>query len=136
MIIEHLFFKDINENNTSIPNWNKYTHTDIVGLRYQIFNIDEGTSCSWSHGSWIDSFLCNPSLTLIKLWVRIPLMARCIQYNIMLCVCQWLGAGRLFSLVSSINKTHHHDIIEILLKVALKHNNTNLLNIKSSECLN
>jgi hypothetical protein len=36
-------------------------------------------------------------------------------------VCQWLAAGRWFSpgtLVSSTNKTDHHDIIEILLKVA------------------
>ena len=37
-------------------------------------------------------------------------------------VCQWLAIGRWFSLgtqVSSTNKTDHHDIIEILLKVAL-----------------
>jgi hypothetical protein len=35
-------------------------------------------------------------------------------------VCQWLAAGRWFSpgtLVSNSNKTDHHDIIEILLKV-------------------
>jgi len=34
-------------------------------------------------------------------------------------VCQWLATGRWFSPVSSINKTDHHDITEILLKVAL-----------------
>jgi hypothetical protein len=37
-------------------------------------------------------------------------------------VCQWLVAGRWFSLetpVSSTNKTDRHDITEILLKVAL-----------------
>ena len=37
-------------------------------------------------------------------------------------VCQWLAAGGLFSpgiSVSSTNKTDHHDIAEILLKVAL-----------------
>ena len=37
-------------------------------------------------------------------------------------VCQWHVAGRWFSLgtpVSSTNKTDHHDITEILLKVAL-----------------
>ena len=37
-------------------------------------------------------------------------------------VCQWLATGRWFSpgsLVSSTNKTDHHDITEILLKVAL-----------------
>jgi hypothetical protein len=39
-------------------------------------------------------------------------------------VCQWLATGRWFSpgtLVSSFNKTYRHDIAEILLKVALKH---------------
>ena len=37
-------------------------------------------------------------------------------------VCQWLMAGQWFSPgtpVSSTNKTDHHDITEILLKVAL-----------------
>ena len=37
-------------------------------------------------------------------------------------VCQWLATGRWFSPctpVSSTNKTDHHDIAEILLKVAL-----------------
>jgi hypothetical protein len=37
-------------------------------------------------------------------------------------VCHWLAAGQRFSLdttVSSTNKTNHHDVIEILLKVAL-----------------
>jgi hypothetical protein len=37
-------------------------------------------------------------------------------------VCQWLVTGRWFSpgiLVSSTNKTDHHDITEILLKVVL-----------------
>jgi hypothetical protein len=33
-------------------------------------------------------------------------------------VCQWLATSQWFSLVSS-NKTDHHDITEILLKVAL-----------------
>jgi len=38
-------------------------------------------------------------------------------------VCQWLATGRWFSPghpVSSTNKTDHHEITEILLKVALK----------------
>jgi hypothetical protein len=37
-------------------------------------------------------------------------------------VCQWLAAGQWFSMgapVSSTNKTDHHDITEILLKVVL-----------------
>jgi hypothetical protein len=34
-------------------------------------------------------------------------------------VCQWSVAGRWFSSDSSTNKINHHDITEILLKVAL-----------------
>ena len=54
------------------------------------------------------------------LWVRIPLGAR----HTTLCdtFCQLLTAGRWFSPgtpVSPNNKTDHHDITEILLKVAL-----------------
>ena len=54
-------------------------------------------------------------------WVRISIRARCKT----LCdkVCLWLATGRWFSpgpTVSSFNKTDHHDITEILLKVTLK----------------
>ena len=56
------------------------------------------------------------------LWVRLPLRAR----STTLChkVCQWLATGQWFSLdlgpmVSSTNETDRHDILEILLKVAL-----------------
>jgi hypothetical protein len=41
--------------------------------------------------------------------------------RILVKVCQWLATGRWFSPgtpVSSINKTDHHDIADILLKVA------------------
>jgi hypothetical protein len=53
-------------------------------------------------------------------WVRLPLRTRCTT----LCddVCQWLVAGQWFSLgplLSSTDKTDHHDIAEILLNVAL-----------------
>ena len=67
-----------------------------------------GPSWSWSSGSWIYNFLCNQYLSPLKLWVRTP------------------STGRWFSLdtrVSSTNRTDHHDITEILLKVAL--NTTN-----------
>ena len=51
-------------------------------------------------------------------------------------VCQWLAAGRWFSTgtpVSSTNKTDHHDITEILLKVALNTMNLNL-NLFEEKC--
>ena len=59
-------------------------------------------------------------LSPLMLWVRISIRARCTT----LCdkVCQWLVTGRWFSPgtpVSSTNKIDHHDIADILLKVAL-----------------
>ena len=36
---------------------------------------------SWSYGSWIYNYLCNQCLSPLKLWVRIPFMARCTRYN-------------------------------------------------------
>jgi hypothetical protein len=38
---------------------------------------------SWSNGSWIYYYLCNQCVSPPKLWVGIPLMARCTRYNIM-----------------------------------------------------
>jgi hypothetical protein len=69
------------------------------------------------------------SLSPLLLWVRISTRARCTT----LCnnVCQWLARGRWFflgPLVSSTNKTDHHDITEILLKVGgmiIHHKQTN-----------
>jgi hypothetical protein len=74
----------------------------------------------WSYGSWIYNYLNNQCLSSLMLWVRISVRVRCTT----LCdnVCQWLATGRWFSpgsLVSSTNKTDHHDITEILLQVAL-----------------
>jgi hypothetical protein len=64
--------------------------------------------------------MCFKYRSPLMLWVRIPIRARCTT----LCdkVCQWLATGKWFSPglpVSSTNKTYHHDITEILLKVAL-----------------
>ena len=74
----------------------------------------------WSYGRWIYSYLCHHCLSPLMLWIRISIRARCITF----CdkVCHWLVIGRWFSPgppVSSTNKTDSHNIIEILLKVAL-----------------
>ena len=61
-------------------------------------------------------------LSPLKLWVRIPVM-QAILCTLCDKVCQWHEAGRWFSPagtpVLSTNKSDRHDIIEILLKVAL-----------------
>jgi hypothetical protein len=79
-------------------------------------------SWSWSYGSWIYNYLCNRCLLPLTLWVRIPLKQSVLDTTLCDKVCQWLAAGRWFSLgtpVSSTNKTDCHNVTEILLKVAL-----------------
>jgi hypothetical protein len=78
----------------------------------------EGVLWSRSNGSRIYNYLCNQCLSPLMLWVWIPIRSSCTT----LCdkVCQWLATGWWFSLgtpVSSTNKTDHHEITEILLKV-------------------
>jgi len=85
-----------------------------------------GPSWSWSYGSWTYNYLCNQCLLPLTLWVRIPIMARCTKmYLIQHYVIKFVSDLRQvvgFSQgtpVSHTNKTDHHDINEILLKVAL-----------------
>jgi hypothetical protein len=70
----------------------------------------------------IVSYLCNWCLSPLTLWVQTPFGRGVLNTTLCDWVCQWFAAGRWCSPgspVSSINKTDHHDIIEILLKVAL-----------------
>jgi hypothetical protein len=82
-----------------------------------------GWEGSWSDGSWIYNYLCNQCLSPLKGMSSNPTYGEVysIQHYV-INVCQLLATGRWFSpgtLVSSTNKTGHHDITEILLKVAL-----------------
>ena len=85
--------------------------------------LERGPSWSWLYGSWVYKYLCTPCLSPPSLWVWTLFVVRCTRYNIMWSslsmICnrtQWFSPG---TLVSSTNKTDHHDITEILLKVAL-----------------
>jgi hypothetical protein len=74
---------------------NKYIKKNFLGGNNLTWKFHQFEPCSWL--SVLDTTLCDK-------------------------VCQWLATGQWFSLgtlVSSINKTECHDIIEILLKVAL-----------------
>ncbi len=87
-------------------------------------NRPKGLSWLWPYGSWIYNYLCNQCQSLLTLWVRIPLRRDVLDTALCDKVCQWLATGRWFSTgtpVSSTNKTDHHEITEISLKVALKH---------------
>jgi hypothetical protein len=87
--------------------------------------------------SWIVDHHYLGTVVVVILWLldlQLPMQSVDVTTNVVssnpiqaictLCdkVCQWLPAGRWFSLgtpVSSTNKTDRHDIAEILLKVAL-----------------
>ena len=67
------------------------------------------------------TYMCNPCLSPLMLWVWVSIRARCTQHYVIK-FCQWLATGRwnsLGHLISSTNTTDSHDITEILLKVAL-----------------
>ena len=56
----------------------------IFILGYQHFITSSlGLLCSCSNGSWIYNYQCYQCLSPLKLWVRILLIARCTQYNLM-----------------------------------------------------
>jgi hypothetical protein len=105
---------------------------EMVCIHYGIHNQFEKqhvlTCLSWSYGSWIYNYLCNQCLSPLTLWVWTPLRRGVLNTTFCNKVCQWLAAGQWFSLgtlVSVTYKTDHHDITEILLKVALKHHYPN-----------
>ena len=74
------------------------------------------------YGSWLSNYRCNRCLSPQMLWVRTPLRWGVLDTTLCDKVFQWLATGRRFSAgspVSSSNKTYHHNIAEILLKVVL-----------------
>ena len=82
----------------------------------------KGSSWSCLYGSWICNNLCNQCPSPL-MWVSIHSWQGKLDTTLCDKGWQWLAAGRWFSLdtlVSSTNKTDHHNIIEILLKMALK----------------
>ena len=71
------------------------------------------------YGSWIDKYLCNQSLSPLKLRVRIALVMRCTCHHFMF-VSELRQIGRFLRVLRfPSNKTDRHDMTEILLKVAL-----------------
>ena len=71
---------------------------------------------------WNYNYLCNQCISPLALWIWIPRRLGVLDTTLCDKVCQWLAAGRWFSLgtmVSSTSKTDRNDITEILLKVAL-----------------
>ena len=97
---------------------NNYEYFQYYILLIHTIYSTQGPSWPCSYGSWIYNYQCLSPLTRVQIPIRQGVL------NTTLCdkVCQWLAAGRWFSLgtpVSSTNKTDGHNITEILLKVAL-----------------
>jgi len=91
----------------------------VKGHSYSKITLKIGTS---SHGSWINNYQCNESLSPLTLKIRIPLRRGALDTTLCDKVGQWLATGRWFSVgtpVSSTNYTDRHDITDILLKVSL-----------------
>ena len=100
-------------------NWYPVVHITTYSV---ICRCRKGLSWSWSYGSWIYNYLCDQCLPPLKLWVRTPFKARCTRYNIMwYSLSVTCGRSMVFSRYSGFfhQKTDHHKITEILLKVAL-----------------
>ena len=101
--------------------FNRWTGKGQIKV-YQPSLFDKGLSWTRSYGSWIYEYLCNQFLSPLTLRVRIPFRRGVLDTSLCDKFCQWLATGRWFSPgtpVSSTNKTDHHNINEILLKVAL-----------------
>ena len=84
---------------------------DKLTFGISIYITEQGTSWSWSYGSWIYNNICNQCLSPLTLWVRISLRRGVLNTTLCNKVCQWLAAGRWFSPVTSVsstNKTDHH----------------------------
>jgi hypothetical protein len=110
----------------SIKRKNTAHKTKKECLEYMLWNNEHhtivGPSWSWEYGSWIYNYQCNQWLSLLTLWVQIPLRRGVLDTTLCGKVCQWLATGRWFSPgtpVSFTNKTDRHHTTGILLKVAL-----------------
>jgi hypothetical protein len=109
-----------------IPKQSKMRWCYVISVIFYL--ITKVPSWSWSHGSWIYNYLYNQCLSPLTLWVLTPVRPGVLDTILCGKVGQCLATGMRFSpgnRVSSTNKIDHHDIAEILLKVAL---NTILLN--------
>ena len=80
---------------------------------------------SWSYGSWISYYLCNQCLSLLKLWVRIPLRQGVFDATLCHKVCQYFVSGFLWVLqfpppIKLTTMIYNWNIVEC----GVKHHNT------------
>jgi hypothetical protein len=73
-------------------------------------------SWPWSYGSWIYNYLCNQCLSLLTLWVRIPLRRGILDTTLCDKICQWLVTGQWFSRGTPVSSTNKTDCLDIAKK--------------------
>jgi hypothetical protein len=97
--------------------WKIFLRTTVYQHLLSKWTLDclQGSFWPWSYGSWIYNYPCNQCLSTLMLRVWTPLRRGVLDTLLCDNDCQWLAADPVFS----TNKTDHHDITEILLKVAL-----------------
>jgi len=94
----------------------KIWHKTLCEKYLKFSSLKPVKGLSWSYGSWISNYLCDHCISLLKLWVWIPLMERYPRYNIMrLSLLMTCNRSVVFSQFSGFP----HNIIEILLKQVL-----------------
>ena len=86
------------------------SHNSHIGHSVRV----RGQSWSWSYGSWSYNYLCNLCWSPLKVMSSNPTHDK--MDSIQNYAIKFVSA---FLLVSATNKTDRHDIIEVLLKVAL-----------------
>ena len=94
---------------------------------YQIFYSLAGPS--WSY-----NYQCNQWLSPLTLWVRIPLMVRCTQYNIMWSsLSETCGRSNVFSMYSGF--LHRQNWLQRynwnIVESGIQHHNSNSLSVYS-----
>ena len=106
-------------------------------LTKSVFSFHVHLLLSMRDHHWIYNYLCNQFLLPLMLWVRIPLMARCTQYN----TYQWLAAGLVipgyfgFLHQSRWLPQYNWNIVEVVLNTVTAHSPKYLCSELQSICL-
>ena len=86
--------------------------------QYNMLKLNSNVlSWSWLYGSWIYYYMCNQCLSSLTLWVRIPIMARCIAIKLSVTCDRWFSPGTPvwpprynWNIVESGVKHHNHHL--------------------------
>ena len=113
-------------------NFSEWLHIHWIYSSSIMDALQKGLSWSWPYGSWIYDYLFNQCISPLMLRVQIPLRRGILDTTLCDIGLSMTCDRSVFSPVTSTNKTDHHKITELLLKVAL---NTITLTIHCKICI-